>query len=157
MRAPGNAIPGRGERHAEPQERSRRPEQRGGGERGGGDEWHGEVWDRADSRLPDGRRAEWAVEAESQASQPKPAEVGVRVQLAVGSQRVRAAEALAKCNVNEALDAVLHFLSHDLRLAASTRHAAGFFGALPPRPASLDPPTDTHRYIALRKIAGCLK
>ena len=141
MRAPGNAIPGRGERHAEPQERSRRPEQRGGGERGGGergggDEWHGEVWDRADSRLPDGRRAEWAVEAESQASQPKPAEVGVRVQLAVGSQRVRAAEALAKCNVNEALDAVLHFLSHDLRLAASTRHAAGFFGALPPRPAS---------------------
>ena len=134
MRAPGNAIPGRGERHAEPQERSRRPEQRNGG-----DEWHGEhgeECDRADSRLPDGRRAEWAVDAGSQAAQPKAAEVGVSVQLAVGRQRVRAAEVLAKCNVNEALDAVLHFLSHDQRLAASTRHAAGFFGALPPRPAS---------------------
>lgn len=135
MRAPGNAAPGRGERHFEPQERSGRPEQCSGG-----DEWHGEEWDRADTRLPDGRRAEWATEeGGAQASQPKADRVGVSVQLAVGRQRVRAAEVLASCNVNEALDAVLHFLSHDQRLAASTRHAAGFFGAPPPRPVSRRP------------------
>lgn len=143
MRAPGNAMPGRGERHAEPQERSRRAEQRSAAEEGHG-EGHGErpgegpgaECDRAEGRLPDGRRAEWAVEGGSQPSQRKAAEVGVRVQLAVGRQRVRAAEALAKSNVNEALDAVLHFLSHDPRLAPATRHAAGFFGVPPPRPAS---------------------
>ena len=149
MRAPGNAIPGRGERHAEPQERSRRPEQHTL-QRSSGDEGHGEECDRADSRLPDGRRVEWAVEAGSQAVQPKAAEVGVSVQLAVGRQRVRAAEVLAKCNVNEALDAVLHFLSHDQRLAASTRHAAGFFGALPPRPASRAAPRRAPPQLAVR-------
>ena len=125
MRAPGNAMAGRGERHAEPHERSRRAEGEGSGAE----------CDRAEGRLADGRRAEWAVEGGSHPAQPKAAEAGVRVQLAVGRQRVRAAEALAKSNVNEALDAVLTFLAHDPRLAPATRHAAGFFGAPPPRAA----------------------
>ena len=124
-----HAVPGRGEGHAEAQERVRRPEQR----------TRSEEWDRADSRLPDGRRGEWPPDeaAPSRAAEAaEAAEARVGVQLTVGRQRVSAAEALATCNVNEALDAVLQFLSHDQRLAAPTRHAAGFLGASPCRPCA---------------------
>lgn len=104
-----------------------------------------EALDRADDRLPDGRRAEWAAgAADEEAAADEGGEAAtdpgrVHVRLSVGRQRLRAAEALERCSVNEALDAVLHFLSHDARLPPATRHCASFLGAHPSRCLSATP------------------
>jgi len=106
-----------------------------------------EALDRADDRLPDGRRAEWAAgaadeeaAAADEGAEATAAEPGrVHVRLSVGRQRLRASDALERCGVNEALDAVMHFLSHDARLPHATRHAAGFLGARPSRGPSATP------------------